>query len=228
MKNRSKPKVSIIIRTFNSQDCIKRALSSVLRQDIGIKEIELIVVDDGSEDKTIKTLQLYGSKIKLISPGKVGPIAALNLGIKNSDCEYYFILDSDDEIRKDAIRVMLGRITTTNSDFVYCDYLESSANGEDIKEVSTKENIFNCLAGGIIFRKSIINRIGGYDESLFFPEYDILIKLLKSGAKYNHIQLPFYIYNRHDNSLTANNDYVKRGMEQLKLKHGNIPEIRDY
>lgn len=87
--------VSVIIPTFNRAKTIERAVDSVLAQTW--REIEVIVVDDGSTDQTGEILKKYGDKIRVIHRQNAGASAARNTGIKAAAGEIISFLDSDDE-----------------------------------------------------------------------------------------------------------------------------------
>jgi glycosyltransferase involved in cell wall biosynthesis len=94
MKPIPSPLVSVIIPTFNRAWSIQRAVDSVLSQDY--KEIELIVVDDGSSDATPDILPRYGNSVKAIRQSNAGVSAARNRGIKEASGGLIAFLDSDD------------------------------------------------------------------------------------------------------------------------------------
>ena len=87
--------VTAIIPTYNRAKTIERAVNSVLAQTW--KEMEVIVVDDGSTDQTNEVLKAYGDKIRVIRQQNGGPSAARNTGIKAATGEIIAFLDSDDE-----------------------------------------------------------------------------------------------------------------------------------
>jgi glycosyltransferase involved in cell wall biosynthesis len=87
--------VSVIIPTYNRARTIERAVNSVLAQTW--KEMEIIVVDDGSTDQTGELLKVYGDKIRVINQQNGGASAARNTGIKAATGEIISFLDSDDE-----------------------------------------------------------------------------------------------------------------------------------
>jgi glycosyltransferase involved in cell wall biosynthesis len=88
------PFFSTIIPVYNRAELIRRTLDSVLAQDLPDQEV--IVVDDGSADDTLKTLASYGDRIRVLRQKNSGPAVARNLGIQNAAGEYAAILDSDD------------------------------------------------------------------------------------------------------------------------------------
>ena len=90
----SGPLVSVILPTFNRAWTLKDAVESVLFQDY--PHIELIVIDDGSEDNTQELLEAYKNKIIVLTQENSGVSAARNAGIKKSRGEFIALLDSDD------------------------------------------------------------------------------------------------------------------------------------
>ncbi|MCK4767441.1 MAG: glycosyltransferase [Desulfobacula sp.] len=88
------PLVSVILPTFNRAWTLKDAIESVLSQDY--PKIELIVIDDGSEDGTQALLDAYKNKIMILTQENSGVSAARNAGIKESRGEFIALLDSDD------------------------------------------------------------------------------------------------------------------------------------
>jgi glycosyltransferase involved in cell wall biosynthesis len=88
------PRVSVVIPVFNRARCLGRAIDSVLDQDF--KDIELIVVDDGSTDDTRKILQGYGDRVRSVFQENQGPGAARNNGVGHATGEWIAFLDSDD------------------------------------------------------------------------------------------------------------------------------------
>lgn len=220
--------ISVIIRTHNSANFVKNALNSALNQTILEELYEILLIDDGSTDATKDIIKNYGNKIRLIEGKGLGAIRSANLGIRNSRGKYVILLDSDDVFEPNALEEMLTTIQNSDADFVYCDYFEKDIGNSKIKTITLKDNIFNSVAGGILFKKSLLEKVNGYDDNLIFPEYDLLIRLINKRCKYNHIPIPLFTYVRHKGSLTANKEIVTKGFEQLFNKYGKIKGLREY
>jgi glycosyltransferase involved in cell wall biosynthesis len=94
-----KPKISVIVPTYNRSELLPRAINSILNQTF--KDFELIIVDDGSTDNTKKIIEKYSendSRIKYIyQENSGGPPRPKNTGIKIAKGNYIAFLDSDDE-----------------------------------------------------------------------------------------------------------------------------------
>ena len=87
--------ITVIIPTFNRKQYLFHAINSVLAQTY--KNIELIIIDDGSSDKTINQLKSYESQLKIYRQKNKGVSAARNKGIKLSKSDWVAFLDSDDQ-----------------------------------------------------------------------------------------------------------------------------------
>ena len=98
------PKVSVIIPVYNVEEYIRECLTSVVNQTL--KDIEIIVVNDGTEDQSIERIKdiiTNDIRIKLINKENGGLSSARNVGITNACSEYLLFLDSDDYLTLDAL-----------------------------------------------------------------------------------------------------------------------------
>lgn len=124
----NKPLISVIITTYNVEDFIDRTLDDILAQTY--ENIEVIVVDDGSSDQTVKKLKYFArkdSRVRLLlqaenSPG--GVARAANIGIKSAKGEYLCFADGDDVFTNDFVERLFSVVDVTGTDLVICDYLE--------------------------------------------------------------------------------------------------------
>lgn len=118
-------KISIIIPCYNEETVIRKTLSMVHNQTY--KNIEIIVVDDGSVDQTkeiVKDVELSYPNTHYFYQSNSGVSSARNLGIKKSTGQYIMFLDADDMYAaRNAIERMILKINKTESDVVYCGYI---------------------------------------------------------------------------------------------------------
>ena len=113
-------RVSVIIPCYNSEKYLSACLDSVLAQTE--KDIEVIVVDDGSRDGTLDIAQIYARKdarVKVLHQQNAGVSAARNLGLKKARGEWVSFVDSDDLLTLDALEVML-EAADEQTDMVVC------------------------------------------------------------------------------------------------------------
>ncbi|MBI4913950.1 MAG: glycosyltransferase family 2 protein [Acidobacteria bacterium] len=96
MKKNIFPKISIIVDTFNHENFINKAVDSALSQELDISKFEIIVINDGSSDQTLKNLESYGDRVHVLSKKNEGQGSAFNLGLREARGEFVAFLDGDD------------------------------------------------------------------------------------------------------------------------------------
>ncbi len=194
------PKVTILIATYNRGQFIGRAIQSVLNQTL--KDLEIVVADDGSTDNTEKLVKDFRDKdarIRYLKASHFGRIAKIsNFGLKEATGEYIAILDDDDywiDSQKLAKQV---RFLDKNQDYVGCGggFIVADKNGEekiktfkpekdeDIKKNALVANpIVNATSA---FRFAVAKKIGLYDESMLqFADWEFWLKIGLEGKLYN-------------------------------------------
>lgn len=223
-------KVSVVLPTYNSQNTLCKAIDSILNQRFPCRELEIIVVNDGSTDQTSGLLKFYEKRIKIINQENRGAVKAANRGFRSASGTYVIKLDADDYFEPSIIREM-SRILDKRSriDFVYCDYYEIDSKG-GIEVVST-EDIFHTLAGGVMFRRNKLEEVGFYGENVKLPEYDLLLRVGDTWSGFR-ISTPLFWYIRGGTNLTKNVPWIKSALHELARlyphKMKEIERIRTY
>lgn len=113
------PKVSIIIPVYNVEEYIEQTISSLLNQTL--KEIEIILIDDGSTDSSREIIKRYSEKydnINVILQDNSGPSIARNKGIKEATGDYIVFVDSDDLLPEDSLEIRYNTAVKENADLV--------------------------------------------------------------------------------------------------------------
>ncbi len=222
MADNSKPIVSAVITTYNREKSLRRAIESVLRQSY--RDIELIIIDNGSTDGTKAVIQSYAKnyKIKYIYQGDQGRyLNALNEGINVAKGKYIAILDDDDFwCDKNKIEKQVDFLEK-NPDYVLVGggLIGIDEKGQEIaryllpeKDVDIKKKILisNTLAHTtILFRKDAWEKAGGYDEGL---DWGLWLKMGKMGKFYN-MQEFFVVYTGHQR---GNPGFIEKRYTKLK------------
>jgi len=106
------PKLSIIIPTFNSESTIRRCLLSLISQSYPREKYEIILVDDGSEDRTVQVANEVGTDIIILRKQRGGPGDARNVGVKQARGKFLGFIDSDCEAKKDWIKTIIEELQT--------------------------------------------------------------------------------------------------------------------
>ena len=115
------PQISVIIPIYNCEKYIKECLSSLIKQTF--KNFEIICINDGSNDDTLKILKKFEAKderIIIFNQNNSGPGIARNVGMKKSKGEYLMFLDSDDIFKKTMLEELYIKIKENDSDVVIC------------------------------------------------------------------------------------------------------------
>jgi glycosyltransferase involved in cell wall biosynthesis len=121
------PLISVIMPIYRVEDYLARGLDSVVNQTY--KNLEIICIDDGSPDNSIKILNRYAkkdSRIKILRQKNAGPGAARNVGIKIASGDYIHFMDADDVIDLDYYEIMLSAIISAKSDMAVSGFLSEN------------------------------------------------------------------------------------------------------
>ena len=206
--------VSAIIPTYNRSHTISRAIKSVLSQTYKIHEI--IVVDNGSTDDTLKLIKKDFPNIVCIEEKKLGVSAARNTGISIVDekSEWIAFLDSDDEWCPRKIESQVAAILEQNQyRFVHTDeiwYRRGQFVNQMKKHKKSGGDIFQdclqrCLVSpsSVMIRRDLLNEVGLFDEDLAVCEdYDLWLRIT-ARETILHIDRPLTIkYGGHDDQLS--------------------------
>ena len=114
-----KPAVSIIIPVWNTGDCIKDIVKSIVSQKFD--DFELLLVDDGSTDNTPSILKELGKnddRIRIFTKPNGGPSSASNAGLDNAKGKYIQFYDSDDNISDDALSTVVSAMNSHDRDLL--------------------------------------------------------------------------------------------------------------
>lgn len=134
MKN--KALISIIVPVYNGEKYLKPCLDTLINQTM--KEVEIILINDGSKDNSLQILKEYAkndNRIVLIDKANEGQGKARNIAIKQAKGKYIMFVDCDDLLELNACEVLYKKIETTKSDLVMFNFYEFSDDGKEFKEV---------------------------------------------------------------------------------------------
>lgn len=211
------PVISVIVPVYNQERYIGRCLRSLMNQNTKEK-YEIIVINDGSTDKTKYGLKLFQDEIVLINNKKnFGLPYSLNVGIKKSKAPYIVRVDSDDYVNENYLNTLFMFLEQNiNIDAVACDYFLVNDKEKIIERKNCEKDPIAC---GIMFRNTQLVEIGMYDENfLINEERDLRIRFLKK-YKIKRIELPLYRYRMHENNMTKNKKKRDIHDDKLKKKH---------
>jgi glycosyltransferase involved in cell wall biosynthesis len=166
--------ISVIIPFFNSKKFIERNLVSLTKQNVNL---EIIMIDDGSEDKGRKILSKFKHlNIKtFVNKKNFGPSASRNIGILQSKGEYLYFLDIDDTLKPNALKILSKKLKNKNFDLIFSDKAWIK------KKKNIRKNIYIHKTDKIFKKKKIIKIIKSRfkNPSTYVSIFDATGKLIK-------------------------------------------------
>ena len=226
--------ISIIVPIYNAEKYIKKTLDAITAQTY--KNIEIILINDGSTDNTLNIINKYNDKrIKVITTPNMNVSNARNTGLKEARGEYISFIDSDDLINKDYIAALYDSLKVTNSDYAHASIsVEREGTNGYISNDSTKLiKITNpkqaylkmdtkFAVWGKLFKKELIKDIK-FDEIPRFEDFKYMWKVSKKAKKVVITSDAIYRYiERTKDSLTqksydnTNKELIKHAYEVLE------------
>jgi glycosyltransferase involved in cell wall biosynthesis len=222
-------KLSIIIPCFNDGQYLKEAVDSVLAYND--HPVEIIIVNDGSTDEpTLAMLNQFESKnIKVLSHSNKGLAFTRNRGIREAKGTYILPLDADNKIRPDYIKKAIHLLDSGSSDIVYA---KPFFFGEDIPErkyIARKFDgnellNYNYIDACAIYRKTVWEGTGGYDEKMPFQgheDWEFWLNSFIAGFRFEYIDEELFEYRINSNSMIANvsSEKNEKNKDYIILKH---------
>lgn len=231
------PLVSVIVPSYNHERYILQTIESIVNQTY--KSIELIVIDDGSKDKSVNILKdlqkLYN--FRLITRENKGLCETLNEGISISNGKYIAVCASDDIYLEHKIKTQVD-FMENNSDFALCYSKVISFNNDGEKKYTKSDK---CKSGYIfydllktnfipavtqMYKKDIFDIIGNFDKTLWIEDWDMLLRI---SYKYQIGFIDEYLamYRNHDTNISGSK-YSDKMYKNEKAILEKWSEIKEY
>lgn len=230
----SQPKVSIIIPVYNTEKYLKKCLLSIVQQTL--KEIEIILVNDGSTDDSAKILSCFAkfdNRIKIINQENKKQGAARNNGVSNANGEYIGYVDSDDWVDLDYYEKLYNTAKKYDSDIALATNIRIG-NGKTKKRLNLKDekeyislndkikvsNQFkNECPTNKIYKKDLLTKYNIiWPEGIYCEDKLYTIKALFYSNKLATTPNTYYYYYRRKNSTVNNKCSVTVSDKELAKK----------
>jgi glycosyltransferase involved in cell wall biosynthesis len=190
------PRVTVLMPVFNREEFVGQAIQSVVDQDFG--DFELLIVDDGSTDRTPEVLRGWAERdgriVVITAPRNLGIAEAPNLGMRHARTEYVARFDSDDLMMPGRLAGQAAVLDSHPEVVLVSSFYETmERDGRytgtwDVDEphevVTWLLHFYNIVGGGghVMFRRSQVQALGGYDAAYPSSEdYDLWVRLLRTG-----------------------------------------------
>lgn len=192
---RKLPSLSVIIPAYNEEENISQTIESVVNSDYPKDKIQVILVDDGSNDGTLSVMHAYAKRypklVQVISKKNGGKGTALNAGLKEAKGELISTLDSDSYVVPDAFRKMTGFFSDANVAAVTSvlkvanpkNFLQEMQRIEYLVTVFSRRllsylNAVNVTPGPLsMFRAEVFRKVGGYDENNILEDQEMALRI---------------------------------------------------
>lgn len=215
--------VSVIIPVHNGEKYLKEAIINVTNQDY--QPLEIIVVDDGSTDKTSKVAAEFKDTIRYIYQSNKGPASARNCGIKIAKGDVIAFLDVDDLWPVNKLKLQANYLADNPSVEIVQGLIqqmilsELTVNNQPIFEPTYKPYSYINI-GSAIYRKSIFDNIGLFDETLNYAEdVDWFIRAWENGVSKVVLEQVSLFYRKHGDNMTIGKNLVELGFVRIFKKH---------
>ena len=208
------PKFSIIIPVYNVEKYLKKCLESIKNQSY--KDYEVIIVNDGSTDKSKDILDEYDYKV--INQKNQGLSVARNNGVKKAKGKYLIFVDSDDYIEKDYVEVLYNNLIKEDADLSCCSLYEVFKN--EIKNKSKKDKYYvmnsyetiektftdeglNVYVWNKLYKKELFKNIK-FPVNKNSEDIYVMHEIISSCKKIVYESIPKYYYVQRKNSIVNN------------------------
>ncbi len=221
--------VSVIVPVFNRENCIEQCISSITNQTL--KNIEIIVIDDGSNDNTLKVLEkIKDERVIVKSQRNMGQGIARNSGLEMARGEYVAFVDSDDTIEADMLKKMYIKAKSENADMVQCNIRDIYPDGSEKLQLSYSDMAVNIKDRGKYMDKyfstcthsfEVCNKMINLDflrqtgvvfhdtKKCFSEDLLFNLELINHLKMVYFISKPYYNYYQHENSHLHSNSAVR-------------------
>lgn len=241
----SDPNISIIIPVYNSEDDLERCLDSVLAQSH--QKIEVVVVDDGSTDRSGEILDRYAKadgRVRVIHQNNGGRSSARNTGIREATCPYIMFVDSDDFVNSRFCELAYNTIVNEHADIVCFGFTKVSNKGRDQfvtysenRELSQEQGmkllIDDSYAWDKIYRSELFRGIR-YPVGKDYEDIFTLYRVLDKATRVYFLARPdLYYYTDQDISITSSKsataikDQFEASLSQYDFFQSNYPRVAD-
>ena len=225
--------VSFSIAAYNIEKYIDQCLGSILKADMN-KEIEILIVDDGSSDATADMAKSYEDKypgtVRLISKENGGHGSTINTGIAEAKGRYFKAIDGDDWLRTDNVAEYVRRLKEEDADIVLCNYENHFDGGvvtntvykglEDNKSY-TFEEIISCIDWmnyhSVTFKTDLLKKSRVHlDEHCFYVDTELMIFPIPLAETVRYYDMSLYCYRRDNEGQSVSENSRMKNINDSK------------
>jgi glycosyltransferase involved in cell wall biosynthesis len=221
--------VTVIVPVHNGERFLGAALESVLSDRC--EGLEVLVVDDGSTDASARLACSFGEPVTCVSRPNRGPSAARNLGLGMATGNVIAFLDSDDLWPAGTLTRRLEVLEShPEADLVQgrTRYFKTTGDAVGAPPAWLSEPDHSINLGAWVFRRSLADRVGPFDESMRFHEdTDWMIRAWESGARRASVDDVCLLYRRHGGNMTLERGESRIGLVKVFKRRADRRRARE-
>lgn len=239
MTKRSNYKVSILIPCYNAEKFISKTLETVFNQSF--KDYELICLDDGSTDNTLKVLKEYEKKhdnMKVYHKKNEGGKNTTKYGCQFLNCEYCCVIDNDDYLDKDYLKYLYDAITKNNADMAVCAFQREEFETRKVYSIEMKKGNYvielnndygslleiNTAMWNKMFKTEILKELMNFDlNSIGFGDMTLMSYLYSKINKVCFVDKVLYYY-----QVRANSNISTMKSDVISSIYDNLIRVKQY
>jgi len=230
------PKVSIIIPAYNEEETISKTIESLLNLNYPKKKLEIIVVNDGSKDKTLEVAKRYEEKgVRVYSKKNGGKGKALNFGLKKASGTLVGCLDADSFVEKTSLKKIIPYFSNKNvmavtpalkvskpENFFQKIQMMEYLIGVFLRKIFSFLNSIHVTPGPFtIYRKEFFDTYGGYSENNLTEDIEVALRIQKNN---------YVIENSTEANVYTNAPNTFKGLYRQRIRWytGFLENVYDY
>ncbi len=229
--------ISVIVAVYNVEDYIRRSIESVCSQTF--EELEIILIDDGSTDKSGEICDEFAKRdkrIKVIHQQNQGLSCARNTGIEAASCDFIGFVDGDDYLEPDMFELLYKNLCNANADISTCasDRVKHTENASFTPVIYNREQaIYEVLQNPFIsvyawnklYKKKLFNSVR-YPKGKIYEDSFVILDLIEQIDKMVSTAAPKYHYTQREESIT-NKRYNTAEEDRISSAEKNYNFIKD-
>jgi len=201
------PIISVVMSVYNGEPYLREAIESILSQTFN--DFEFIIINDGSSDDSLKIIkEYYDARVVVIDQENIGLTRSLNKGVSLSKGKYIARMDADDVSFPYRFEKQLPWLEDKDYDLC-CSrtwLIEQNRVTPRIKYYLPKRWLLKFsnpfIHGTYLMKKTVLDKIGGYDESFrYAQDYKLITDIYDYGFKVKYLKEPLYKTRNHSNSI---------------------------
>lgn len=192
-----KPSVTFLVPAYNEENYIEQCINSLLDMDYPRDKMDIIAINDGSEDSTLEKLKSFGDKIQIIDKENTGKASSMNHALEKVDTELVACMDADSRPEKHYLKRMVAYFNEEGVEGV-TPTMKIEEPETLAQRVIWMEYIYNLLlrklfsifngqfvmpGPGSVYKTDHLKEIGGWDEETLTEDMEVVFRMIENGAK---------------------------------------------